>query len=153
MAIYILYSYSYLHTHTLHYQTQDLAAGHSKANNLVASVSRKERWFIEKSQQFGKKVNLCLEPNSAYSAQPWQFLKGKRGESQLIIMVGAKILHPFSTVCRPLTSPNLLSFFLVKKKRKCSLFFQTFGHAACVWDLSFQTRDWTSMSCIGSVES
>ena len=47
-----------------------LAACHSKANNRGASVNRKERCFIQKREQSGEKVDLCLETNSEDSAQP-----------------------------------------------------------------------------------
>ena len=58
-----------------------LAAPHSKANNWEASVSTKERSFIQKSQHSGEKVDSCPETNFKDSAQPWQFLKGKRGKN------------------------------------------------------------------------
>ena len=46
------------------------------SNNQEASVSRKERYFIQKSGQSGEKVDSCPETNTKDSARPWQLLKG-----------------------------------------------------------------------------
>lgn len=47
-----------------------LAASLSKASNSGASVSRKERCFIQKSRPSGEKVDSCPVTSSEYSAQP-----------------------------------------------------------------------------------
>ena len=63
------------------------------------SANRKEGCFNQKRRQSGEKVDSCPKTNSKVSAQPWQFLKGKRRkESQWVIKAGGWVLHP-SPLC------------------------------------------------------
>ena len=81
------------------YRTQVWLLAAQKANNWEAGVDRKESCFNQKSRQSGEKVDSCPKTNSKDSAQPWQFLKGKkREESQWIIEAGGWILYP-SPLC------------------------------------------------------
>ena len=50
----------------------------SKASNQSTSVGREERYFVQKIQQSGEKVDSCPDTNSEYPSQPWQFLKEKQ---------------------------------------------------------------------------
>ena len=57
-------------------QNLSLIAYHSKANNCKASISRKERYFNQKSSilsGFQDKVDSFPETSSEDSAYPWQF--------------------------------------------------------------------------------